>query len=58
MIQTDDLSDHFPAECNGFAGRFPNGQGGTRDSAHEFRIIVIDLFLTPYMPFATVIETD
>ena len=26
------------------------GQGGIRDNAHEFRNIVIDLFLTPYMP--------
>jgi hypothetical protein len=26
------------------------GQGGIRDIAHEFRNIVIDLFLTPYMP--------
>ena len=46
-----DLPDHFPDDCNGFAGRLPGGQGDTRDSAHEFRTIVIDLFLTPYMPF-------
>jgi hypothetical protein len=41
------LSGHFPEDTP----QPPwEGQGGIRDSAHELRNIVIDLFLTPHLP--------